>query len=103
MLKRRITTAVVRRALFLLMSCVFAALLASVCSPACAETTATTVNGTLITDADVDDAFAQMCAHMRTTPEQLTKTLEGQGVRVDTLKRRIKADLARGALAHPRR
>ena len=35
---------------------------------------------------------------MRITPEQLTKSLEGQGIRLDTLKQRIKAIIARRSL-----
>jgi peptidyl-prolyl cis-trans isomerase SurA len=50
------------------------------------------------TDADVGSAFAQMCSRMRVTPEQLIKSLEGQGIGIDTLKQRIKADLARATL-----
>ena len=52
---------------------------------------------------DVDGAYAEMCARMRTTPEQLGKALEGNGVRIETLKRRIKADIARASLARLQR
>lgn len=48
---------------------------------------------------EVDRFYAQMCARMRITPEQMAKSLEGNGVRVHTLKRRIKADAARTSLA----
>jgi peptidyl-prolyl cis-trans isomerase SurA len=39
---------------------------------------------------------------MRVAPEQLTKSLEGQGIRLDTLKNHIKADMARASLARLR-
>jgi peptidyl-prolyl cis-trans isomerase SurA len=54
------------------------------------------------TDSQVDRAFAEMCSRMRIAPEQLTKHLEGQGIRLDTLKNRIKADMARASLARLR-
>jgi peptidyl-prolyl cis-trans isomerase SurA len=43
--------------------------------------------------SDIDQAFAQMSTRMRITPEQLTKSLESQGIRTDTLKSRMKADM----------
>ena len=49
----------------------------------------------LLANAQVDKAFADMCSRMGVTPEQLTKSLEEQGIRPDTLRRRIKADVAR--------
>jgi peptidyl-prolyl cis-trans isomerase SurA len=52
-----------------------------------------------LANAQVDTAFAEMCSRMRIAPEQLTKSLEGQGIRVGTLKSRIKADIARVSLA----
>jgi peptidyl-prolyl cis-trans isomerase SurA len=45
------------------------------------------------TGSDIDSSFAQMSSRMRTTPELLTKTLEAQGIRTDTLKTRIRADM----------
>ncbi|MEA2897723.1 MAG: peptidyl-prolyl cis-trans isomerase SurA [Bradyrhizobium sp.] len=54
------------------------------------------------TASDVDSSFAQMSARMRTTPELLTKTLEAQGIRTDTLKSRIKADMVWGSLVRGR-
>jgi peptidyl-prolyl cis-trans isomerase SurA len=45
------------------------------------------------TASDVDQSYATMSGRMRITPDQLTKTLEGQGIRPDTLKARIKADM----------
>jgi peptidyl-prolyl cis-trans isomerase SurA len=55
-----------------------------------------------LANAQVDNAFAEMCSRMRVAPEQLTKSLEGQGIRLDTLKNRIKADMARASLARLR-
>jgi peptidyl-prolyl cis-trans isomerase SurA len=43
--------------------------------------------------ADVDQSFAAMGTRLRLTPEQLVKSLESQGIRPDTLKSRIKADM----------
>jgi peptidyl-prolyl cis-trans isomerase SurA len=52
--------------------------------------------------SDVDQAYAQMSQRMRITPEQLTKSLESQGVRPETLKQRIKADMVWGSLVRGR-
>ena len=43
--------------------------------------------------ADVDQSYAAMGTRMRITAEQLTKSLESQGIRPDTLKSRVKADM----------
>src|ERR1700709_241494 len=43
--------------------------------------------------SDIDAAFAQMSSRMRTTPDLLTKSLETKGIRADTLKSRIRADM----------
>src|SRR5258705_13289199 len=45
------------------------------------------------TASDIDQSFAAMSARMRITTEQLTKSLEAQGIRPDTLKARIKAEM----------
>ena len=45
------------------------------------------------TASDVDQSYGAMSARMRITPEQLTKSLEVQGIRSDTLKARIKAEM----------
>jgi peptidyl-prolyl cis-trans isomerase SurA len=45
------------------------------------------------TASDVDQSFAAMSSRMRTTPEQLAKSLESQGVRPETLKARMKAEM----------
>jgi peptidyl-prolyl cis-trans isomerase SurA len=42
---------------------------------------------------DVDQSYAAMSGRMRVTQEQLTKSLETQGIRPDTLKSRIKAEM----------
>jgi peptidyl-prolyl cis-trans isomerase SurA len=43
--------------------------------------------------SDVDQSYATMSGRMRITADQLTKSLESQGIRPDTLKSRIKADM----------
>jgi peptidyl-prolyl cis-trans isomerase SurA len=43
--------------------------------------------------SDVEQSYAGMSGRMRITPDQLTKTLEGQGIRAETLKARIRADM----------
>ena len=43
--------------------------------------------------ADVDQSYAAMSTRLRITPDQLTKSLESQGIRPDTLKARVKADM----------
>jgi peptidyl-prolyl cis-trans isomerase SurA len=54
------------------------------------------------TSSDIDQSFAAMSARMRITPEQLAKSLEGQGIRPDTLKTRIKADMVWTSLVRGR-
>jgi peptidyl-prolyl cis-trans isomerase SurA len=43
--------------------------------------------------ADIDQSYAAMSSRMRIAPEQLTKSLESQGIRPDTLKARLRADM----------
>jgi peptidyl-prolyl cis-trans isomerase SurA len=43
--------------------------------------------------SDIDQSYNAMSGRMRITPDQLTKSLESQGIRPDTLKARIKADM----------
>jgi peptidyl-prolyl cis-trans isomerase SurA len=43
--------------------------------------------------ADIDQSYTAMSSRMRITAEQLTKSLESQGIRPDTLKARVKADM----------
>jgi peptidyl-prolyl cis-trans isomerase SurA len=52
--------------------------------------------------SDVDQAYKEMAGRMRITAEQLDKTLEGQGIRPETLKARVKADLVWGSLVRGR-
>jgi peptidyl-prolyl cis-trans isomerase SurA len=54
------------------------------------------------TSSDIDDAYGQMSQRMRITPDQLSASLEKQGIRPDTLKQRIKADLVWGSLVRGR-
>jgi peptidyl-prolyl cis-trans isomerase SurA len=54
------------------------------------------------TASDIDQAYAGMSQRMRLSPEQLTKSLEGSGVRPETLKARIKADMVWGSLVRGR-
>jgi peptidyl-prolyl cis-trans isomerase SurA len=51
---------------------------------------------------DVDASFAGMSSRMRITPEQLSKSLETQGVRPETLKSRMKADMVWTSLVRGR-
>ncbi|HEU4689460.1 MAG TPA: SurA N-terminal domain-containing protein, partial [Vicinamibacterales bacterium] len=43
--------------------------------------------------SDIDQAYASMASRMRLSPDQLTKSLESQGVRPETMKARLKADM----------
>src|ERR1700730_7303920 len=52
--------------------------------------------------SDVDQSYAAMSARMRITSEQLTKSLESQGIRPDTLKARIKAEMVWSSLVRGR-
>ncbi len=52
--------------------------------------------------SDIDQSYASMGARMRMSPEQLTKSLASQGVRPDTIKARLKADLVWGSLVRGR-
>jgi peptidyl-prolyl cis-trans isomerase SurA len=52
--------------------------------------------------SDLDAAFADMSTRMRITPDQLAKSLENQGIRPDTLKQRIKADMVWTSLVRGR-
>ena len=58
----------------------------------------------LLSDALVDKAFADMCSRLNVAPVDLMKTLEEKGSRLDTLRKRLKSDVARERLAQmPRR
>jgi peptidyl-prolyl cis-trans isomerase SurA len=52
--------------------------------------------------SDVEQSYASMGQRMRITTEQLTKSLESQGVRPDTLKARIKAEMVWTSLVRGR-
>jgi peptidyl-prolyl cis-trans isomerase SurA len=54
------------------------------------------------TGSDIDQSYAGMSERMRITPEQLTKSLESQGIRPDTLKARIRADMVWTSLVRGR-
>jgi len=55
-----------------------------------------------LSSSDVDGAYGNMASRMRMNPEQLSKTLEGHGIRPETLKSRIKADMTWGNLVRGR-
>lgn len=52
--------------------------------------------------SDVDAAYANMASRMRMSDEQLNKTLENSGIRPQTLKARMKADMTWGNLVRGR-
>jgi peptidyl-prolyl cis-trans isomerase SurA len=52
--------------------------------------------------SDVDQAYTGMSQRMRLSPEQLTKSLESQGIRPETLKSRLKAEMVWGSLVRGR-
>ena len=52
--------------------------------------------------SDIDQSFAAMSSRMRITPDQLTKSLESQGIRADTLKARMKAEMVWTSLVRGR-
>jgi peptidyl-prolyl cis-trans isomerase SurA len=54
------------------------------------------------TASDIDQSFAAMSSRMRTTPDQLAKSLESQGVRPETLKARMKAEMVWTSLVRGR-
>ena len=52
--------------------------------------------------SDIDASFASMSQRMRLSVDQLTKSLESQGVRPETLKARLKAEMVWGSLVRGR-
>jgi len=52
--------------------------------------------------SDIDQSFAAMSGRMRLSPDQLTKSLEGQGIRTGTLKSRIRAEMVWSSLVRGR-
>jgi peptidyl-prolyl cis-trans isomerase SurA len=57
----------------------------------------------LLSDALVDKAFADMCSRLNVAPVDLMKSLEEKGIRLDTLRKRLKSDVAREHLARKQR
>ena len=53
----------------------------------------------LLSDALVDKAFADMCSRLGVAPVDLMKSLEEKGIRLDTLRIRLRSDVARERLA----
>jgi peptidyl-prolyl cis-trans isomerase SurA len=53
----------------------------------------------LLSDALVDKAFADMCSRLGVAPTDLMKTLDEKGIRLDTLRKRLRSDVARERLA----
>ena len=53
----------------------------------------------LLSDALVDKAFADMCSRLSVAPADLMKTLEEKGIQLDTLRKRLRSDVARERLA----
>jgi len=54
------------------------------------------------TASDIDQSYAQMGSRMRISAEQLTKSLESQGIRPETLKARLKAEIVWTSLVRGR-
>ena len=54
------------------------------------------------TSSDIDQSYAAMSSRMRITTDQLTKSLESQGIRPDTLKSRMKAEMVWTSLVRGR-
>jgi peptidyl-prolyl cis-trans isomerase SurA len=53
-------------------------------------------------DSDIDQSYGAMSSRMRLTPDQLTKSLEGQGIRPETLKARMRAEMVWTSLVRGR-
>ena len=54
------------------------------------------------TSSDIEQSFAAMSQRMRITADQLAKTLENQGIRPETMKARIRADMVWTSLVRGR-
>jgi peptidyl-prolyl cis-trans isomerase SurA len=52
--------------------------------------------------SDIDQSYAAMSGRMRISPEQLTKSLESQGIRPDTLRSRLRAEMVWTSLVRGR-
>lgn len=53
----------------------------------------------LLSDALVDKAFADICSRLNVAPADLMKSLDEKGIRLDTLRKRLRSDVARERLA----
>jgi peptidyl-prolyl cis-trans isomerase SurA len=56
-------------------------------------------SGVDLSSAKIDAAFAELAAHMHATPEWMTRALEEKGVKAESLKYRIRADMAEAGSA----
>jgi peptidyl-prolyl cis-trans isomerase SurA len=54
------------------------------------------------TSSDIEQSYAGMSSRMRITADQLTKSLESKGIRPDTLKARLRADMVWTSLVRGR-
>jgi peptidyl-prolyl cis-trans isomerase SurA len=54
------------------------------------------------TSSDIDQSYSGMSSRMRITPDQLTQSLESKGIRPDTLKARLRADMVWTSLVRGR-
>jgi peptidyl-prolyl cis-trans isomerase SurA len=54
------------------------------------------------TGSDIDQSYGAMASRMRITTDQLTKSLESQGIRPETLKARLKAEMVWSSLVRGR-
>ncbi len=52
--------------------------------------------------SDIDQAYASMSGRMHITADQLTMTLEAQGIRADTMKARLRAEMVWSSLVRGR-
>ena len=52
--------------------------------------------------SDVDQSYASVGTRMRLSPDQLTKTLEAQGIRPETFKERLKAEMVWSSIVRGR-
>lgn len=52
--------------------------------------------------SDIDQSFGEMASRMRITADQLTKSLETQGIRPESLKSRLKAEMVWSSLVRGR-
>jgi peptidyl-prolyl cis-trans isomerase SurA len=54
------------------------------------------------TNSDIDQAYNSMSSRMHIAPEQLTKMLDAQGIRPDTMKQRLRAEMVWSSLVRGR-